>query len=268
MSEQEYNFAGDMVTPEGKDFKNPSLGQHPVRISNIQFLPTYVAEYQGKKKDPAPMVAIEFKLFDMDEEGNCTPNEDQPTMVKVFPFKWHKLAQFTKFMCKVYPDKLTLDTRPDDALFNKCIAALLNSKRSGLTAEVVADGKAKADDGSPKYVTLDSFSVPMAIIAKAIPEVEGGRILPFSQITEDGIRMLKGYDVRKYIIESDQYEGSKAQAIIEEIRKEDPDFAKQKKKEDEADGRKDEAKKAASDEPAAATDSAQADESLDENEDF
>ena len=256
-------YASKLATPEGGDFTNPSLGNHPARIAGVQFLDDYIHEFKGKKKPACMNVAIRFKLFDEtdDEDNPIQPCEGGDYITLVAPFKWHDLAMFTKVMCGVYPDKLSLKSKPDDDLFDKCIDHLPNRP---VQVTIVGDSKENNEDGTPKYVKVGSVSALSKMVAKFTPKVEGEELFGvkmYEEISEATLRWLKPYDIADYVCDGLNYEGSEAQALVEDIRSREGegDFAKKtaKKKSENTDGdnkHKEEEKPAQKDKEPASTD--------------
>lgn len=232
MSEElEYNFAGDLEESSGGDWTNPELGSHPARIHSLTFLDRYAATFKGKKKDPTLMVAVRFAIYDEEEdeeteEITVKPCEGRNFLTKVFSFKWSDKGHFPLMLAALYPKQCTVKTKPSDEVFNKMITKLVGK---ACTVDIVADGK-EMDGDKPKYVKINTVTKIALATSKLVPqldeeEAETSKITMYKDITETQLRYLKGYEIRRMIEEGENFQGSTAQAVLAEIREEDPDFA-------------------------------------------
>lgn len=222
----DYGTDEEIVEPGG-DFKNPSVGDHSARLRSLIHVGRYKVVYKGKAKADFPHVIAIFELKEDDdfEEDGVTPL----TMHYDFPLKKGDKANCTKF-------RAALDPKGEAAGFNELIGAACTIK--------CVPGKEKNEDGEPKYVNFGGMSGLPAKFAKMLEPltVEGVGHVRFEDITEEAIMELNPIlGVNKILMKSLNYQGSKAEAIIAKIRKENPDFAKPKAKdEDEGEETKEE----------------------------
>lgn len=218
----DYGTPEDIIEP-GSDYKQPSVGDHAARLRSIIHAGMYREEYNGKLKKPFPEVIAIFELKEDDdfEEDGVTPL----TISKSFPLKKGDRAFMTKFLSALDPQGTA--TGFGDLIGNACTVSCKASKD-------------KNEDGSPKYVNFGGLSgLPAKFAAMLEPlAVEGVGHVPFNQLTKAAILELNPIlEVNKILMHSENYSGSKAEEIINEIRKENPDFAERKKK-DETEGAK------------------------------
>jgi len=216
----EFDYGVENVVDATGDFKLASEGSHMSRIKALVHLGTFQETFKGKKKKPAPEACIVFELLEEDdfEEDGVTPL----LAYKAFPLKLGPKTFMTKF-------KKTMDPKEVLTGFDGYIALPCNVDMVGSTK--------KNDDGSPKYVNFNSVSGMSPKLAKAVDPLSG--IGPqghfrFNELTEEVIKMLNPIiHVRNILMESAEYPGSKAEAIIKKIRETDPDYATMSESEEE-----------------------------------
>jgi hypothetical protein len=211
-----FNYGTEEVAEGGGAFKNPEIGDHSAVLRSIIHCGMFRETYLGEKKKPAPQVVAIFELKDEEdfEDDAVTPL----TIHKSFPLKKGDKAFMTKFIA-------ALDPKGEAGGFDDLI---------GKPCQVNCKGsKQKNEDGTPKYVNFGGISSLLPKFAKMIGPLtlEGSGHLPFDLITKEAVLELNPIlDVAMILIEGDRYAGSKAEEIVNAIRKENPEFAIMKKK--------------------------------------
>lgn len=226
MSETDFDYGTDEeVTGGSINFVNPEVGQHPAILRSLIHVGQFRENFNNDLKAPAPQVVAIFELKgreDFEEDGE-TPLE----ISKSFPLKKGDKAFTTKF-------RLALDPKGkakgfDDMIGNLCMVE-------------VKPGKEKNEDGTPKYVNcgaLTEMSGEMAEMLEAkgrdTLKVKGSGHVSFADLTKEAILELNPIiDVANTLMKGEKYKGSKAEKIIAEIRKDNPEYATPKAKDGEA----------------------------------
>ena len=215
----DFDYGTEDVPEAGKDFKNPEIGDHTARLRSIIHCGMY--RENSKKygiKKPAPQVVAIFELKDEEdfEDDGVTPL----TIHKSFPLKKGDKSFATAFR-KAFDPKGKASGF-DDFIGEACQISCVGSKVTN-------------DDGTPKYVNFGGVTGLPAKFAKMIDPlaVEGVGHVRFENLTKEAILELNPIlDVANVLMKGEKYEGSVAEQIVEEIRKENPDFAVPKKKDD------------------------------------
>ena len=216
MAYEDFDYGTDQEIKEpGGDFKQPTEGDHSARLRSIIHVGMYRETFNGEKKKPFPEVIAIFELKEDDdfEDDGATPL----TISKSFPLKKGDRAFLTKFLAALDPQKKAKG-------FDDLIGAACTITCKG--------GKEKNDDGTSKYINFGGLSgLPAKFAAMLDPlAVKGVGHVPFDQITKAAILELNPIrEVNMILMESENYSGSKAEEIINEIRKENKDFAVRKK---------------------------------------
>lgn len=225
MSEEfDYGVDDSELGGGGSSFKNPEVGEHNAVLRSLIQCGRFRESFKGELKDPAPQVVAIFELKGEDnyEEDGTTPL----TIAKTFPLKKGEKAFVAKFRKALDPN-------------NKCKSF---PPMIGLPCMVSASGSdATGEDGKPKYINFGGMSALttnkqmlafMETSGLLSLEQPGVGYVDFNEMTKEAILELNPIlHVADIIMKGEAYEGSKAQEIIEEIRKENPDFAKRKPKE-------------------------------------
>ena len=216
----DYGTTEEIKEPGG-DFKQPTEGDHSARLRSLIHVGMYRETFNKEKKKPFPQVIAIFELKEDDdfEEDGVTPL----TISKSFPLKKGDRAFCTKFLAALDPGKKAKG-------FDDVIGAACTITCKG--------GKEKNEDGSPKYINFGGMSgLPAKFAAMLEPlAVKGVGHVPFDQITKAAIMELNPVrDVNMVLMESENYSGSEAEKIINAIRKDNPDFATRKKKDEDSD---------------------------------
>lgn len=220
MAYEDFNYGTkEEIKDPGVDFKNPTEGEHSARLRSLIHVGMYRETYKNEKKKPFPQVIAIFELKEDDdfEEDGVTPL----TLSKSFPLKKGDKSFMTKFLAALDPQKKAKG-------FDDVIGAACTVTCKG--------GKDKNEDGSPKYINFGGLAgLPAKFAAMLEPlTLKGVGHVPFDQITKDAIMELNPIkDINMVLMESENYKGSIAEQIINEIRKDNPEFAVRKKKDDE-----------------------------------
>jgi hypothetical protein len=201
----------------GGSFKQPELGGHAARLQSIIHLGMFEETYSGKKKAPAPICVAVFELkedsdFEDTEDGEL--DTSKPLYChKTFSLRTGDKAFATKITKALDPDGEA--TGFDDLIGAPCEITMVGSKKLN-------------EDKTPKYT---NFSGITALNKKLIPltadllEVGAGH-LRFAEITKEAILQLRPLtEVADTLMKGMNYEGSRAQELIAEIRAEKPEFA-------------------------------------------
>lgn len=208
MARQDYNYGAEPVKT-GKSFIQPKEGNYSGRIQSIVHLGMFEDVYEGRKKDPAPFVAVTIQFAKQRDE------DDKPLTTHLcFPLKQGKKAKLTAFLDAVDPEEATNG-------FDDVIGLPLSCAMKG--------GKDKDDDGKPKYVNCVGFSAVDEDFRDAVMPLEEGGVghVTFDGMTKEALLEIHPtLHVRKVLMKSLDFKGSKAESLIEEIRKELPEFAK------------------------------------------
>lgn len=229
MSDFDFGVDNSEIPSGGGTFKNPEVGDHTAILRSLIHCGVYREEFKGEKKPAAPEVVA---IFELKGKNNFEEDGETPlTLAKPFPIKKGDKAFVTKFRKALDPEGTAKSF--DDLIGRPCTVSAKGSKDKG-------------DDGKPKYInfggiggiTTDS-EVLEFMEAKGLLslQVEGVGHCRFEDLTKDAIMELNPVlHVADIVMKAENYEGSKAQEIINEIRKENPDFAKRKPKDDSGSG--------------------------------
>ena len=220
-----FDFGTDEeIKDPGEDFKQPEEGDHSARLRSIVHVGMFRETFNGEKKKPFPTVIAVFELkedTDFEDDG-VTPL----TMSKVFPLKKGDRAFMTKFLA-------ALDPKGAAKGFDDVIGAACTITCKG--------GKEKKDDGTQKYINFGGIAGLPAKFASMLEPlaVKGVGHCRFPDITKEAILELSPVrEVNMILMQGENYAGSKAETIINEIRKDNPDFAVRKKKDEGSDTEK------------------------------
>lgn len=216
MSETGFDYGTEGVVEAGINFKNPEIGDHTAVLRSIIHCGIFREDYKGELKKPAPQVVAIFELKDEEdfEEDGVTPL----TIHRSFPLKKGDKAFMTKFIKALDPKGVAGGF--DDLIGTPCQITCTGSKKLN-------------DDGLPMYVNFGGVSGLPAKFAKMIDPLtdEGSGHVPFDQLTKEVVLELNPIlEVANIIMNGEAYEGSVAEEIIAEIRKDNADYAKPKAK--------------------------------------
>ena len=214
-----FDYGAEPVESAGKDFKDPSIGPHSARIRSIIHMGVFEEEFQGKKKAPAPIVSVIFELKDEEdfEDDGETPLE----VHKMFSLRKGDKAFLTKFI-------KAIDPKGEKSGFDDFI---------GLPCQIdMVQGKEKKAGSGEHYVNFGGVTGMLKKLADITDPltVEGVGHVSFENLTKEAIMELHPIsEVANTLMQGLNYQGSGAQAIIDEIRAENPEFAKRKPKDGE-----------------------------------
>jgi hypothetical protein len=208
------------IKEPGGDFKNPSVGDHAARLRSLIHCGMFRETFNKQKKKPFPEV---IAIFELKEDDDFEDDGETPlTMHKAFPLKKGDRAFMTKFIASLDPKS---EANGFDDLIGK--ACTVNCKA----------GKEKDDEGNPKYVNFGGISGISPKLEKITDPlvVEGVGHCRFEDLTIEAIMELNPIkDVNMVLMNGENYSGSKAEELIKEIRKENPDFAVRKAKDEDS----------------------------------
>lgn len=217
MARDGFDYGTEESVTEAGGFKQPEIGPHTARLRSVVHCGLFCEEYKGKKKKPAAEVVAVFELkedTDFEDDG-VTPL----TINKSFPLKLGDKTFFSKFLKALDPDE-------NAGGFDDMIGAACTID--------IKPGKEVNEDGSPKYVNFGGISGIPKKFAAMVPELNEGLgvgHVRFEDLTVAAIKELNpALEVAGILMKGEKYKGSKAEAIVAEIRKENPDFAKTKAK--------------------------------------
>lgn len=211
-----FDYGAEPVEAGGANFKNPEVGPHTGRLRSIIHVGMVAGSYQNKPKPPAPTVIATFELLGEDdkEEDGVTPL----TIAKDFALKKGDKAYLTKFLA-------ALDPKGKAAGFDALI---------GAPATVTVEGsKELNDDKTPKYANFGGVASIPPEFHKMVPPLSDAGVghVRFNDMTKEALMELHPIrHVAMILMKSLDYPGSKAEALVAEIRKDNPEFAKQKAK--------------------------------------
>jgi hypothetical protein len=211
-----FDYGTEGVVEPGGNFKNPAVGDHSARLRSLIHCGLFRETFKGKKKKPAPQVIAIFELKDEEdfEDDGVTPL----TISKSFPLKKGDKSFMTKFI-------KALDPQGKAKGFDDLIGAACQINCKG--------SKDKNEDGTPKYINFGGLSGLPKKFADMIDPlvVEGSGHVRFDDLTKEAIMELHPIrDVAFVLTQGEQYKGSIAESIIEDIRKDNPEFGTFKSK--------------------------------------
>jgi len=213
MTEKGFDYGAEASSNAG--FVQATAGPHSARVRSIIHIGKCKETYGKTIKAACNEVVFIFELKnqeDVDEAG-------KPIAVdKACPLKKGDKATIQKLRVALDPTAKTMGD-----LIGTCATVIMSP------------GKDLDSDGKPKYVNYDSIAAMQADfkeMVKPLTDVGVGHVL-FKDITKEAIMELNpARHVRKLMMGAEDYPGSKAEQIVNEILAEDPDFGKAKVKED------------------------------------
>lgn len=231
MALEDFDFGAEVAEASGVKRVNPEVGLHFARLRSVIHLGSIAAIYKGKAKPPVNRAAFIFELKgDLDEIDDLHPDNGEPLCIGI---------------------GVNL-TKGDNAKLTEVMAALISKKEMeegtvksmddliGRCCQLDLKGSKDTDDnGKPKYVDINTLSPVAKAFAAQIPEltVSGVGHCRLSQLTAAAMDELNVYiDVQEGIMKSEEWKAGThpAIALVEEIRKERPNYAKSEKKSDKA----------------------------------
>ncbi|UOW66379.1 hypothetical protein vBAspATola_36 [Aeromonas phage vB_AspA_Tola] len=230
MSIDNFDFGAELASAGGFTRENPAEGLHAARLRSIIHMGKCQRTYSGKLKDPCNSVVA---VFELKEDSDVHSETGEPLVFHVdFDLKdGDKSYLNTKFL----PAMLTKSELESGAIkgFDDLI---------GKACQLDLEGsKAKNDDGTPKYINLKSMS-PMHAKLVAITEplkVSGAGHCRLAQLSAAAMDELNPYlHVQMLMMTSEEWKSGTHPgiALVDEIRKERPDYAKAKAKDEKSSG--------------------------------
>lgn len=217
MSDFDYG-TDEEVTSGAITFVNPDVGDHIALLRSVIHIGLFRETYGKELKPACAEVVAVFELKgknDFEEDG-----ETPLTISKAFPLKKGDKSFMTGFL-------KALDPQGKATGFNDVIGKMCTVTAKG--------GKELNDEGKPKYINFGGISgapTDPDILemyeakGKNVLAVEGVGHVPFADITIEAIMELHPTnEVHNMLMKGEKYEGSKAESLIAEIRKENADFA-------------------------------------------
>lgn len=219
MSEETgFDYGATPVEAGGTDFKNATVGPHTARLRSLIHVGMFIGSFEGKPKPPAPTAIAIFELKDEEdfEEDGTTPL----VLSKDFAIKKGDKAFMTKLLAAI-------DDKGKAKGFDDLIGAACNVDcKAGTTLN---------EDKTPKYTNFGGVSALPDKFKKMVDPMSelGVGHVRFADITKEAIMELHPIrHVADILMKSLDYPGSKAEEIINAIRKENPAFAVRKATDD------------------------------------
>ena len=220
-----FDYGGEVPAKAGSSFKQPEVGETTARVKSIIHIGHYAKVWKGKKNAPAPYVVVVFELHGNFEDDGETPIDSSIS----FALKSGEKSTLTKFLDAIDPKGVTTG-------FNDCIGLPISLNLKA--------GKDKNEDGAPKYVNIAGMSavaasllkLPQATLEEVLPPVKcpGVGHVAFKDLTKEAILELNAYlHVAGILEKSESFKGSAAEAVLAAIRKEDPEYGKTDKTDEE-----------------------------------
>ena len=211
---ESFDYGTNEIIENVSAFKNPEEGEHSARLRNLIHCGMFRESYKNDIKRACPEVVAVFELKDEEdfEDDGITPL----TISKNFALKKGELAFMTKLL-------KALDPKGKAEGFDDIIGAACTINCKG--------SKEKNDDGTPKFINFGGIAGIPAKFAKLTEDlnVVGFGHVRFEDLTKEIIMDLHPIrEVANIIMKGEKYKGSKAEEIINEIKKEKPDFAESK----------------------------------------
>ena len=223
---EDFDFGADVAESAGVKRVNPEVGLHFARLKSVIHLGKIAQMYRGKPKPPVNVVTFIFELKgDLDEVDDLHPDTGEPLTIGL---------------------KVNL-VKGDNARLTEVMGALIGKNDEvkgfddliGRPCQLNLEGSdAKGEDSKPKYVDIKAKG-GLAPVAKAfaaqIPELKnaGAGHCRLTQLTMAAMEELNGFlDVQEGMMKSEEWKAGThpAIALVEEIRKERPNYAKAEKK--------------------------------------
>lgn len=225
----EFDYGADLAEGSGVKRVNPEEGLQYGYLKSVIHLGKIGGVYKGKAKDPTNRVCLNFELM-----GNLAGEDADDYISGLHPETGEPLNH-----------TLTINlVKGDNAMLTKVMAALVTKKEmeansvkgwDQLIGRPVAlnikGSDTKGDDGKPKYVDIKEISqFPSAlkplITGMKTPGVGHCLLKDLSLAAMDEVNMF--IDVQMGMMKSEEWKAGThpAIALVEEIRKENPNYAK------------------------------------------
>lgn len=232
----DFDYGADVAEGTGEKRVNPEEGQQFGRLKSIIHLGSIVSIYNGKPKPPANKVVLNFELV-----GNLVPEGEEGSITGLHPDTGEPLnhsiainltkgdnAKLTEFMKAAISKKEMEDGSVKG--FDDIV-----SRAFGLD---IVGSKEKGEDGKPKYLDIKSITAVPAALKALIPALKNPGVghVRLGQLAEAGAAALEEcnmyLDVQLGMMVSEEWKAGThpAIAIVETIRKDNPNYAKAKGK--------------------------------------
>lgn len=231
----EFDYGADVTESSGIKRVNPEVGQQFGRLKSVIHLGQIIQVYKGKPKPPTNRVVLNFELI-----GNLLTPEDDDYISGLHPETGEPLNQSIAVNL----------TKGDNAKLTEVMGALVSKKEMEANTVKGFDdliGRAvgldikgsddKGEDGKPKYVDIATITAAPAALKAAMPPLKNPGVghVRLSQLTIEALDECNPYmDVQNGMMKSEEWKAGTHPAIplVEEIRKERPNYAKAKEKAD------------------------------------
>lgn len=223
---KDFDYGADVTEGSGTVRVNPETGLHFSRLKSLIHLGCVEREYKGTKKEPSNKVVAVFELKG-GEDGvdDLHPETGEPLTISI---AFNLIKGDNSFMnSKLLPALVSKKEAEagtikgfDDLIGRPCQLNLEGSK-------------ALTEDGKHKYVDIKAMSAVMSMVASTIPPLTHAGVghCRLSQLSLAALDEINMYiDVQEGIMKSVEWAAGThpAIALVEEIRKEQPNYAKSK----------------------------------------
>lgn len=234
MSDFEFDYGADLAEGNGVKRVNPEEGLQFAVLKSVIHLGKIVTYFNKQPKPPVNKVVLNFEL-----KGNLVPEGEDEAITGLHPETGEPLNQ-----------SLTVNlTKGDNAMLTKVMAALISKKEMaensvkgwgdliGRKVQLDIKGSDEKVDGKPKFVDIKAVTAAPAALKASIPDLKNAGVghVQLTQLTAAALEECNMYlDVQKGMMESEEWKAGThpAIAIVDEIRKENPNYAKAKAKDD------------------------------------
>ncbi|QHJ80725.1 MAG: hypothetical protein [Bacteriophage sp.] len=228
MADLDFDYGADLSEGSGFDRVNPEVGVQYGYLKSVVHLGKIAGNFEGKAKDPTNRVSLNFELM-----GNLAGEDADDYISGLHPETGEPLTQ---------PVIVNL-TKGDNAFLTKVMGALISKKEMeagtvkgwepliGRAVTLDIKGSKSLKDGKPEYVDIKGISqFPSALkpLATGIKHAGVGHVL-LKDLTKEALEEVNMYlGVQKGMMESEEWKAGThpAIALVEEIRKDNPNYAK------------------------------------------
>lgn len=225
----DFDYGADLAEGSGVNRVNPEVGQQFGYLKSVIHLGKIANYYKGKLKDPVNRVCLNFELI-----GNLVPEGEDGCITGLHPDTGEPLDK-----------SVTVNlTKGDNAMLTKVMGALITKKEmtegtvkgwEPLLARPVGldiqGSKELGEDGKPKYVDIKGISqfppaLRAALTGMKHPGVGHCLLKDLNLAAMEEVNMF--IDVQKGMMLSEEWKAGThpAIALVEEIRKDNPNYAK------------------------------------------
>lgn len=225
----EFDYGAELAEGQGVKRVNPEEGMQFAYLKSVIHLGKIASVYKGKPKDPTNKVCLNFELM-----GNLAGEDEDDYISGLHPETGEPLTH-----------SLSINlTKGDNAMLTKVMAALISKKEMeagsvkgwddliGRPVQLDIKGSDdKGEDGKPKYVDikgLTTFPSALKAAATGIKNPGVGHCL-LKDLSIPALEECNMYlDVQMGMMKSEEWKAGThpAIALVEEIRKTNPNYAK------------------------------------------